>query len=203
MCKIIFSVGLVVALAFSYPSDVFGIGKKKRLKMSKARNYRVTRSLSLAELTNSPSLISETIENRILEATPDIYPINVRFPSFPLFERDPLWDHREADRGAQRILAARSTLSIVNLVKGSELRDHFTSIEEGIKAATKFFTYSVQNTGSGYTISSENRGEDMLRFSLKFSLSRGADPLVSISDSCRLRYDISNSRTLLEYGFDF
>lgn len=120
----------------------------------------------------------------------------------------PFWDPYDVDysrnhRAVAKALTVQGGTAASNLIKGSELKPTFMEIKRGFDEIKNFFKYSVQNSGNGLVVSKNSQGRKLLELNMEFNLSQGLDPQLHIGDNVRFRYDIVNSRPLLEYGMNF
>jgi len=120
----------------------------------------------------------------------------------------PFWDPRDVDltrnrRAVSKALTIQSSVAASSLVKGSELRPTFMSVKRGLDDVKKQFNYSLQDDGDFFAVSREKHGRKLLELNMEFNVSQGLDPQIRIGQSTRFRYDLVNSRPILEYGYNF
>ena len=183
--------------------DAFAIKKKKRLKMVKSRNFRSSQSYaSEARFLGMHDILSDTVDANFLDTQNqgNFYGYDQGASGW---QSSTFWSDAEEERAAQRTWAVGTSTSIMQALRGSDLRNEILALESSWRDVMGLLSYSIKDTGRGYSIGKKGNGKELLTFSLQLSLSRGADPQLSISDSCRLRYDWARARTLLEFGIDF
>ena len=125
-------------------------------------------------------------------------------------DAQPYWDPFDIDpikarHAVQKAFTIQSARTVLPIIKKSELRSSYRSIERGYRYLSDKFKYSVKNDGDGYYFANKSKrhGETLLELNMKMNLSSGLDPLLHFGDSFRLRYDWVKGETLFEYGFDF
>jgi len=122
---------------------------------------------------------------------------------------EPWWDPEdgadqdETQRVAEKAIAIQGSTSLLYLLKRSDLRNSYKDFARNFTKFTDYFRYSLQDTGEGLDFSRNKKGEELIEFSLKFSVNRGADPQIYLGESVRLRYDWAEQHTMLEYGINF
>jgi hypothetical protein len=197
-------IALIVSLTVLFASDAFALKKKKRLKMVKSRSFRSSQSYTPdSSMLGMQEILSDTVDANFLdnpdERNFDIY----NNQGIRGWRSETFWNDSEEERAAQRTWAVGASTSVMQALRESEFRNQIVALESGVREFMGLLSYSVKDTGRGYTLSRKGNGSEILTLSLQLSLSRGADPQISISDSCRLRYDWARARTLVEFGFDF
>ncbi len=194
---------IISSWTFAHLDDAHCLNKRKKLKMTKARTLKVR---SIERETGAAfdinDLFSESIDSNLLDEVEEL-----QIGNLTQFNRAPVqtsfWTEEESERHAQRLMAFQTTRSLLTLLRNSDVRYEYQSIESGFRSFSEMFSYSVIETPDGITADTNQRGRELVRFNLKLGLSNGADPQINFGPTCRLRYDWTRSSTLLEYGFDF
>ncbi len=179
--------------------------KKKRLKISKGRSFRTSQvNINDASFSDSISnILSGSVDTDLYDPVSILRLQTLRDRANPWWEREDFYDEDESQRIVEKALAIQTSSTFFSLLKKSDIRNEYKSAEREFRSFTERFRYALQDTGTGYTFSNDRKGNELLELSLKFSVNQGADPQVSISDSCRIRYDWAEQQTMLEFGFNF
>lgn len=112
-------------------------------------------------------------------------------------------DVSKTRRVVEKAFAIQSGRSFSQLMNGSELRSMYRDMLHGIEKVQNLFRYSLQRDSQGLVLSRENKGKKLLEFKLEMSLKQGFDPQVHLSENFRFRYDYTEKRPMIEYGFRF
>jgi hypothetical protein len=120
----------------------------------------------------------------------------------------PFWDPYDIDytrnnRAVEKAITIQSTVEGSKLIRGSELHETFQEIKRSLSDIKRLFNYSIQDSGDSFTVSRTTKGSKLLEIKMEFNLSQGLDPQLHIGDAVKFRYDIINSRPMLEYGMNF
>lgn len=195
---LVLSLLLIVPLGHSQP-------KKKRLKITKSTSIRSDQNYfsgsSFSGTLND--IITNSADTTILDPLTSIHINNLRTRALPSISDPDEFERDETRRAIQKTVAIFATTSLVSQLKKSDLRDPYRDITTSFSEFTNHFRYSLIDTTDGLAVAKNEKGRELLELSLKFNLTRGADPQISFSDSLRLRYDWLEQHTVLELGFNF
>lgn len=142
-------------------------------------------------------------------ASTDLYdPITISTLRRLKEDAQPAWDGDDIDpektrRVVERAFAIQSGRNLSSTIEKSELKPLYQDIKDGLKEVQDTFRYSVQSNGDSLAVSRKKKGEKLLELNVELSLKQGLDPQFKLGENVRFRYDYSNQRPLLEYGFKF
>jgi len=179
--------------------------KKKRLKISNLRSFKGSQvEIRGGGFSDSlDEILTSSVDTNLYDPLTLVQLNNLKVRGLPWWEREDSIDEVEMRRVTQKAIGIQGSLNFISLLRRSDLRESYKSIEKDFKSFTNRFRYALQDTGDGYTLSQNKKGEELVEFSLKMSLSKGADPQVLFGDSLRLRYDWAEQQTMLEFGVNF
>lgn len=196
---------LLLLISFLTISTAEAQGKKKRLKISKGRSFRTSQvNINDASFSDSLSnILSDSVDTGLYDPVSILRLQTLRERANPWWEREDFYDEDETQRIVEKALAIQTSTTFFSLLKRSDIRNEYRLAEREFRTFTERFKYSLKDTGNGYSLSQEQKGEELFALSLKFSVNQGADPQINISDSCRIRYDWAEQQTMLEFGMNF
>ena len=109
----------------------------------------------------------------------------------------------ETQRVVEKALAIQSGKSAIDLFNKGDLRETYQAIRSSFRSIQDALRYSVQTSGSGYTVSRKGGGEKLLELNVEFNASHLLDPTVKIGKRFRVRYDREEKAPLLEFRVTF
>lgn len=121
----------------------------------------------------------------------------------PYWENDQDYDPYESRKLVEKAAAIEFSNRFITLIKGSDLRPTFKAVKRQVNNFRETFKYSVQDSGEGYAVSKESKGEKLIELNLELDAKQGLDPQLRIGDNWRLRYDIFNDSSVLEFSKNY
>lgn len=196
---------VVVAVLLNAVSGLCERKHKRRLKLKPKRLVVTKTDTNLADVNLRDSL------QDIFEGSLKTYifdPVDVRDISIlveanrPLLDRDD-YNIVENRRLAQRAIAISAKSIVRETIKNSDIAEYVETATLYLSQLDDLLSFSLRNTGDGVTVDKHSYGEDLFTIGLQVGVRNGFDPVMNITDSLRLRYDLGSGRTMCEYSIKF
>ena len=105
---------------------------------------------------------------------------------------------------AQKLMVYQAARSFDQMIKNSELQDLYRNIIDGWDSVRRAATVQVSQSSTGNLRLTQHKKEGkLLEFKLHASVANGIEPQVNLTDRVKLRYDVLERDTLVEYSVDF
>lgn len=172
--------------------------------LRKQRGLKQTRSLDLGSSSSRSSLFLKKDLNPLEIYEPEYLHRLQRYKD----KAQPFWDPQDIDPDAAKYAVSRAFLvqfatQFYSLLKKSEFGREVKRMRKKFRELRNTARVSVQSDGQNTFLSQKKEGEKLFEFKLYLDPKSIIEPQLVITDKLRVRQDLSENATMLEYHIDF
>lgn len=120
----------------------------------------------------------------------------------------PAYDPRDIDpvqmrHVVEKAFAIQAGRSFVNAIKDSELGPLHRELLRSFERLQGLLNFSLSHSHDGLSAGQDPEGHRYFSLNVRMSAREGFDPQIQLSEDLRIRYDLGDKQTMLEYAFGF
>lgn len=120
----------------------------------------------------------------------------------------PAYDPRDIDpvqmrHVVEKAFAIQAGRTFVNAIKDSDLGPLHRELLRSFERLQGLLNFSLSHSHDGLSAGQDPEGHRLFSLNVRMSAREGFDPQIQLSDDFRIRYDLGDKQTMLEYAFGF